>query len=599
MEPGPALADELLFPTAAHYQPPKTTEEDTPWPLSPLNPASRINSLDCDYSTPQWEIEGAEPDGRHYWVIPNFARGQPPRWIDVYYQPGDLEAPGLRLLKPTRRLLALPSNRRGQLDLGRHILRALEYWSSRVNNFAQKYKRLPLGSQIAINRITADVRFMDITLVPDYDLERQWLSAEDLKQAWGFSEDFVLPTVINIDKLKYKRRLAGSICLVEVSGQEQALGELIFKCQAMDVKAIYRELRNLFWLPVHPNLPRRPLFLVSKKVRFGGKRGICGFVTEFFPTGTIDSAIRRHQREPGGLPLSLRLSWAKDLACALIAIRNSPLKCYTDLKLDNVVLSDDTLHAESNHAQAKLAPSRAVLIDFEQGTPWIHWAPPEIYWINYIERLASGTTVSPATRARYASMLHPLLPGWMPEDRRALYTTGDRSHCHAWSHLNEAEGESAMVYMLGKALWCLAENVFDVIEPATFSSFLAVPSVPIFPSFSQTPQNLRECIIGCTSGAPEWDGRRQPFHVRDGRVHLRDNVGGCLSNGTHAADQVLAVSKEWWGKEIEDAERFVNLRVNGLGDESDRTFISFMHTRPTLEEVLKSIEAAIKEAGVR
>jgi hypothetical protein len=588
MEAARLIADAVLFPSAAYYAETSIlapivddNSDSVPWQLSSLNPANRINTLDPVLS-PKWEIDGADYDGAHLWATPSFARGRAPRRIDVYYRDADLETPGLRMLRPSK-LPIVSSGARSRLGISRHILRGLEYWSARVPAFEQKYMALPFGSQIAIDELGSDVRSMSISMVPDYDLERQWLPADDLRRIWGV-DSASMPGVIDIDQLELKRQVHNTILIVNIRGEPQ-LGEVVFKTQTLDVKNMYRELRNLLTLPSHPNVQERPRYLVTKRVRFGGKRGVCGFVTDYHPLGSLDHIMAQYKYT---LPISLRLRWAKDITSGLIAIRDSPLTFYPDLKLANIVIANETSGEEQK--SVGIASGHAKIIDFEHGTPWMHWAPPEIYWVNCIQRLAVGN-IDASVQAENSALLSSLVPGWTRRDRQTIYS-GTESHNPAWDHLNDSETDSAVVYMLGKAIWCLMEGASNVMTPVTFASFLRDESVPLFPTFAFTPPILRECIRKCTSGAPEWDGKTQPFCIRKGNLCLRDQE--CTQNSS-SLDDIKSAAKAWWLEQVEEAQMYIKARAKGVEDPVYAKYLDFMSIRPRLEDVLVAIESAERD----
>ncbi|KAL6399309.1 hypothetical protein AUP68_17855 [Ilyonectria robusta] len=579
MDPGPLITETVLFPVAAYssnYEAVGVASQAIAWGDSTLNPVNRVDSLDISAKS-RWDIDGAEADGKLYWVTPKFARGRPPRRIDLYVRSAETSPPNLTGLLGFHKIPLVSSATRGRFGVGRHIIKALDHWSSRIADFERAYMSAPFGSQITVDQIKRDVQSMRITLIPNYDLEKQWLSTQDLQRVWGLSRKS-MPESIDIDQLQFKRRLHYSVCIVEVMGQP-ALGDVIFKSHVVDSNDMYRELQNLLQLPAHPNLQRKPVYLVTKRVRFGGKHGVCGYIAAFYPTGSLDQVMRR----PGcNLSQLTRLRCAKDVVRGLIAIRDSPLKYFADLKLDNLAVESNTASDSGELKDAR----RLVIIDFEQGTPWMEWAPPEVYWVNQIERLVTGN-VEQRVQSEHLELLSLLVPDWTPKDRRLGCNLA--SHSPAWSHLSDNEKSSAVVYMAGKVIWCLMEGAAEMAEPVTLASFLADRSTPVFPNFRNTPTGLRECIRQCTSGAPEWESRQQPFHVRGGKVILRSTTE---LEGPHAASQVMTAAQEWWKEELESAKRFVQLRVHGAKTLEDRGFLEFMGMRPTMEEVLQAIEDA-------
>lgn len=575
MEFGPDVADIVLFPTAV-YRPEVTPADDTSeqpsWDCSETNPVNKINSHNAPFE-PAWDIDGVEADGQLFWATPKFARDRPPRWIDLHWQGLTTDSPELSRLLEVHKIPLVPSAARVRLGVGQHILGALNYWSSHTDDFETKYMSAPLGSQIFIDKLRRNVASISITLVPRYDLERQWLQLHELQRIWKLPADSI-PDSIDIDRLLFKRRLHYTICIVGVDGQP-SLGDVVFKSHMLDVNSMYREIRNLLALPEHPNLQRNPLLLVTKRVSFGGKRGVCGYITKLHPEGSLDQFMIRSGQH---LSLETKLKLAAEVTRGLIKIRDSPLRYFADLKLDNVVIETNNNNELETH--------RAVLIDFEQGTPWFEWAPPEVYWVNFLERIATAS-VGSATQLEHLKLIQSLIPEWTPQDRQARYGSGSRVDQVAWAHLSNSEKTSAVVYMLGKFIWCLMEGVVQMSEPITFGSFVADPAAPVFPTFRNTPPALQECIRRCTSGAIEWRNRQQPFQVRGGLLRLKDP---CVTgDGPGGVQWIQPAARNWWRHELEDAKKFVRLRVHGVENAVDQEFLAFMHGRPTMEEILQAI----------
>ncbi|GAP89079.1 putative CBL-interacting serine threonine-protein kinase 19 [Rosellinia necatrix] len=80
----------------------------------------------------------------------------------------------------------------------------------------------------------------------------------------------------------------------------------------------------------------------------------------------------------GTLTYRQQLSWALGLTTSLIHIQKSPVKFYSDLRLDQLVLSKKPDGSE-----------KAALLDLEQSRNVYNWAPPEIYYLEWIVELGS------------------------------------------------------------------------------------------------------------------------------------------------------------------------------------------------------------------
>jgi hypothetical protein len=551
-------------------EPEEPAKEGVNWTESFLNPAARIETLEPALTT-LWEIDGAEPDGAQFWAVPRFARGLFPRRIDVYVGRPDCESfPSLWPLAKQATVMVKKSAVIC-LDLARHLLLALEHWSRQIDDFEQLYLSMPFGSQICIEQIKPDIRQMVIIFVPEYRLERQWLSLASLRSILPVPEH-EWPETVDLEDVQFHRQLHDSISIISIS-KRHGNRQFILKTVTLDVKMLYHELKNLLLMPPHPNIQAKPLYLVTKEVRFGGKRGVCGMIMEYLPLGSLDNCLVQQQ-----YPISLgdRLNWAKQVTEALIHIDNFG-DFYADLKLANVGVV----------TQIDGAP-KLVLIDFDQGTGWYNWAPPEINYASYVERLARGH-VPQAVQQEYTALLRSLFPDWSPRKRDVRYYDGFEGYSVQWLGLSRSEQQSAMVYMLGKLLWCIFENVEEMTEPAVYAAFRGNTPL-VFPEFKGTPLGLRDCIKRCTAGAPEWSGQRQPFVIRRGRLYPRGKVG---FPGSHAemAREVRTLALSWWRQEMDAARQFFGSRLSKTPPEGDNGIMSLAAQRPTLIQVLEIIES--------
>ncbi|KAL2834219.1 hypothetical protein BDW59DRAFT_156161 [Aspergillus cavernicola] len=578
MDPSPKLLDALFFPTAA-YHPDLPLPENRQqkeglidWSRSFLNPATRIETLDS-VPTPTWDIDGAEPDGIQFWALPRFTRGHPPQRIDVYVGPTDIEAhPSLRPLANAT-VVMVGKDACARLDIARHILRALEYWSSRIVDFERLYMSMPFGSQICIKDIKPSILEMEITFVADYALERQWLSATQLKEMWQLPADS-WPSELDLNEIEFIRQMHDSISLVTISKRHGA-AQYIFKAASTDVKLLYLELRNLLELFPHPNILSRPIYVVTKKVRFGGKQGLCGVILEYLPLGTLGRFLACHKAPAH--PMTDRLKWARQATEALIHIHSQCGKFYADLNMSNIGVK---------HSKDGGSPD-LVIIDFDQRTGLYNWSPPEVYYVDYIERLARGH-IDSAVPEEYRAIMRSLFPNWTPPSRHTRYHEAFAGYSIGWLALSKHERDAAMVYMAGKLLWCIFENVEEITEPAIYAAFRINPSLT-FPEFKATPPEMRDCIRRCTAGAPEWEGRRQPFVIRQGRLYPRAKISSAEGQ-FKLFKEVQSAARWWWKEEIEDARRFLRAR------EKDQDSLEDIGQRPKLEEVLGMILSVTERA---
>jgi hypothetical protein len=537
MDPCVDMFRATMFPTAA-FEPdlfPERNSNDISlsWLKSALNPKNRVDSLDVGQDT-KWSIDGCGADGTRLFAIPHFARSKGPLRIDLcipeqkYYREGVSEVfnSGAAISCARERLVDLP--------ICRHLVRALDVWSANQPNFQKVYMEMPFGSFIVIDRMSVDIREMTIHLVPVYDVELQWLSVPKLQGKWNIPSSRWLET-IDISQLKTLAQLQETITLVRLSCKPSS-DTFVSKSTTDEVRFLYDELRALLEMEAHPNVIPKPLCIVTKKCAFGGKVGVCGFIVEYHPAGTLRDVLwRTHGSE--ALALQDRMRWAKQLVSALQHINKSELSFYSDLKPTNILMV----------ASNELRNMNILLIDFEQRCSWYSWSPPEIYYIEYIQYLARERPE--VLDQKFKSMLDGYLAilGQPPSvaDERRHYS----DHRLPWLILKPLEQERAQVFMLGKILWCLFEGLGSVNSVLTAETFREPECDQSFPEFRRTPVYLRSLIRRCTAGAMEWRGRF-PLVVRRGmKLFPKGRTGSCGEKVGNARE-TQAAARLWWSEEV-------------------------------------------------
>lgn len=576
MDPHAGVFDTIMYPTALFAPPlfePHPSEDRIPWSTSSLNPPNRINSLD-PYQHLTWRMDGGETEGTRFFAIPRFAIGKPPKLIDIHIPDQDHISKPLQELLQVSSTILLPSSRISKLGISQHILRALEYLSSVKLKFEEKYFEMPYGSRIIIEEILTDVRQMDIQFLPLYNIEQQWMSVSRLQDLWQLGAE-QWPEVLDINDLSLDYRLHDAVALVKIPKVTEDKDKIyVFKSLTQDLRYMYHELKILLTMSPHPNIVSRPLFLVSQKCRFGGKIGVCGFILEYHPGENLRDAIRKDDALLRSQ--ESRLTAAKQITSALLHVQEDTPGFYSDLKLPNVLISSDLKGGV-----------KVLLVDFEQRGGWFSWSPPEIYYLDYFEYLA---TYGPASeKQKYVNQMQSFVPGWRPRAKKMPYVDCKHGYSTSWNILSIEEQESAVVFMLGKLLWCLLEGVPNMngmaINPESFRNG---NSELVFPEFKQTPVGLRRVIRLCTSGAPEWEGQRAFLVLSNGKLYARGKTGLYgEAVGTSAETQEAATS--WWKGEMQRAEEFLYARKRGTGQEAIALF-SAIKQRPRLTEVLQALE---------
>lgn len=584
MEPSLRMFDAVLNPTAA-FTPLLDWDEDAllpllSWESSNLNPKNRIDSLDA-WKDPSWRFDGIDVDGTRLFVVPTFVLQKPPLRIDVYI-PGQDEYPvQLRKILRSGSSMILRGMELEGLEICRHVLRALEFWSRNIPNFETTYNELPFGSRIVVDRICSNVREMDIHMIPIYDVEQGWYSLQDLNDMWKLSPDN-WPDSIDLADLRIHYQPHEAISLVLLpSHLDSKL--VVFKSLVRDPKYLYHELKMLLTTSPHLNIVSRPLYIVTKKCRFGGKVGVCGFILEYYHLGALRDILWQSSSSlTPTFTLRDQFRWAREITEAIIHINNSAPGFYPDLKPDNVVI---TLRDGIRHA---------ILIDLEQRGGWYSWSPPEVAYIEYLEYIASKTEDS-AIRTKYTTILRSHIPIWKPLTQRDRYHDCERGFSSAWLSLTSKEREAAQVFMLGKLFWCIFESAGSINCGIGVDVFRERDCRHHFPEFQDTPDGLRSLIRCCTAGAPEWGDRYRNLYMSGAKLFSLERLsvdGRAVQEGSAAETQMAA--KRWWAAEVQRATTFLERSIERkIGDDQDYMardgVLDDARQRPSLLKVLSSI----------
>jgi hypothetical protein len=264
----------------------------------------------------------------------------------------------------------------------------------------------------------------------------------------------------------------------------------------------------------------------------------------------------------GTLHVADQLKWAIQLTSALVHTRDQK-RLYSDLRLDNILLSDT---------------NDLVLVDFEQRGLWCSFGSPELNYLDYAFMIATDLDIPAATREKYDRLLERSIPGF-----KALlgnkYTNFGDGFFVPWSGLSGSEREAAVVFMLGRVLWCIFEGQ-SCPEVAFWQSYPYEADLE-FPAFQKTPPEMRVLICRCTSCREINDSWHEGGVVRKGnRLVLR------AGNGKEGPEAVQAEATRWWKRELKEAEMFLERRLEEGAKDNDGSLIQ----RPNLNEVLEKLE---------
>ncbi|KAK4097511.1 hypothetical protein N658DRAFT_433781 [Parathielavia hyrcaniae] len=584
MELDSASIQHVIHPTAAFSLgpwPPKrkiTAPLDVSWDKSQLNPKNRIDSLEFP-AKPLWEIQGCTGLATQFFAVPLFLPHIPPMRFDVFIPDEAVTSPVLRdLLELDAAFHTKDGPRLRRLGISRHIVRALQAWVETMGHEAYSIlcRKLPFASRIIFDTLPVDIRRTRISIVPTYYVERELLGWARLDQTLGLAPGSLLPEAVDISRLSIVQEMYDSVCLVRMRDQrgEDGTDKLwILKALSSSTKYLFVELRNLLQMEPHPNVIARPEYLITKRCLFGGKTAVVGFLLAFHSNGSVRDTLPL-LRVHGRLELREQVKWATQLTSAVLHIAERCHMFYPDLRLDNILLSDCR---------------DIVMIDFEQRGVWAEFASPEVNAIEYVRILASADleeancTIPEEARTHFAALLNRLLPDWDVLQACEGYSSprphGYANYNIAWLALDETEREAAMVYMLGRVLWCIFEGQSAPHTAAFWQSYRYEPDIE-FPAFRMTPCGLRDLIDRCTRGRR--DVLSSLIVRRGSRLVLRDRDRDSCS-----AEEVLRAAREWWRSEVEAAEAFLGVREErkAAGEWDGNPF-----KRPRLREVLDELE---------
>jgi len=572
MELSPSVISRVVHPTAAFVE---SSEYDTPtcsgtlpgngepvpvpWSESQLNPKNRIDSLDVVVN-PKWRIDGCTGMGTQFFTIPLFFNsGLVPMRIDTFIPEWEKCPAKLRDLLELGTAFHLKDVRVARLGISRHVLRTLEYWSLQVPDFEAVYLSRPFGSRILFENLALNIRDIRVKIVPTHYLERQLMSCSDLKRLW-VNWELPWPEPVDIRRVQQCRQLYESVSVVQVPGR-QGPQTMVMKALTSYPKYLYHELKFLLTLPPHPNIISRPQHIVTKRCGFGGKTAVLGFTMVYHRSGTLRD-ILPFRRIHGTLRVADQLKWAIQLTSALLHIRDQG-RHYSDLRLDNILLSDT---------------GDLVLVDFEQRGVWCGFGSPELNYLDYVFMLATDSNSPDAIRENYKK----LLEDYVPKYKTLLgseYSNPEHGFSIPWSALNRSELESAEVFMLGRVLWCIFEGR-SCPEVAVWHSYQFESDLE-FPSYRDTPPEMRYLIDRCTNR---------------GVCEARCNEGGVVrkgnqlvlkeSNGAVRPEAVQAEATRWWKRELQQAETFLEMRLEARRRVNGGSFVH----RISLDEILEILE---------
>jgi hypothetical protein len=545
---------------------------EVPWHESLLNPAARVDSID-PLPNAKWRIDGSGGQGLQFFAVPVFLFPDlVPCRIDVFIPDQRNHPPTLRKVLQSDAAFHLLDDRVAQLGLCHHLVRALDIWTFGQPNFGKLFYSLPFGSRIIIENISASPRDMKIRIVSLNEIQEQFLTVSTLRNMWNLAPE-AFPPCIDLFSLRLHLQVHDTVSFVRIP-RIHTNQIFVFKSAVHEIRVTYHEMKVLLSMDPHPNILPMPLFAVTMTDRRGGEDLVCGFISKFFPGGNLASILCEREI-PRTLRLEDQIRWAQQLTSTLIFINKSPVKFYSELKTDNLLLTTSNGREDM------------VFIDFEQCGTWNEFSPPEINCLRTLEWLAENLgSIPEERRAHYLGLAQLFGVDATPEE--SIYTNPEKGYFKSWIMLSPSESEAAEVYSLGMTLWCIFEGI--PCNRTALQKSWPIEYLQEFPEFRHTPEQFRDLIMACTKGYKSWSLDIIP--VRRGSKIFPRGRSGILNELTATESETQEATLRAWIQWLEEMERFLWARKRWLGggsDEADLEILGFPN-RPKLQNILDELD---------
>ena len=477
-----------------------------------------------------------------------------------------------------------------ELDISHHLRRVLGHWSRRTEGFEKMYRELPFGSRIVVRNIEPDIADMEISVWPNDSVGKFLLSVPTLESLWPASGRLPMPPCVRLDQLRYERQLSLQVALVSL--HTKAGSEIwVFKSQASGSAPLYHELKVLLHQPPCARIIEAPAHLVTGNCLEQSEDRVCGVLLKYYSHGTMAKLLPRRRRE-GSLTLRNQVQWAKDVTTALLHIAKTPAKFYSDLRMDNIVID-----------VKEDASEIAVILDLEQGRNIYNWAPPKVYYLEWIAELGSPDhmrtdNLPQETVAYYSKILKRYLAlkghGWPLPSAPDVYDDTTHGWYYPWTLSTQEERETGMVFLLAKALWCIFKGRAEA-DVILGRSTLEDDQLR-FPGFHLTPEPVRKLIRKCSAGAREWKDGQMAIYRRGGRLFPLGKTGlNGEAEGT--LEETIAATRKFWQNEMVKAEAFLEARMRYYQCEATEENLQRLDylRRPSLSDVLHTLKSFSSE----
>jgi hypothetical protein len=579
----PVVATQPSLPLPLYASSPSTLSSPSPFSSSsPLSSPQSPNSQksNCPKHPIKWRVDGCTTGGTRFFAIPISISPLRPLRIDIFIPEQVSHPADLRAALQSNKAFHIGDQRVAELGISQAIVGALEHWADSWpdHDFARMYAGLPFGSRIKIANIAPTPTDMEVCLEPGDDVEKQFLTMPSLQTLWQLPPSKI-PPLINLDELNFQRQLQMDVTLVTMA-KHSAEKLFIFKSATIAFEFLYHELKVLLTLSPHPNIMGRPLSIVTKRRVQDGEFIVCGFILEYHTGGNLRDIIPLRARN-GTLDLSTQLKWAQQLVSALIFVFHDQRSFYSDVRADNIVLACDDGDGLSRESE------RIVLIDFAQDGNQMNCSAPEIYFLEFLAQLLDSKDVPTAEKAKYESLLLAnKVPATAPSDE---YTNAKDGHHEHWVSLSPPDREAAVVYSLGKTLWCIFEGM-GTHDTQNTQSFRFEPTLQ-FPQFVQTPPDLRPLIRRCILGPDILATARHGIKRVGETIYPRGMTG---SNGepVGTAFDTAVMAQKMWRERLEVMEVFLEKRAQWVAGKRDEKLMSELGfpMRPGLRDILIAVQ---------
>ncbi|UKZ71026.1 uncharacterized protein TrAtP1_011994 [Trichoderma atroviride] len=438
-------------------------------------------------------------------------------------------------LKDTYEEVYGSSQRVWKLGISEYIVQAPNSWSARQPYFDEIYRALPYGSNIVFENIVPFPSQPRIRIIPDNTWGERLLSIETLRDFLDLPPNG-WPASIHMNSLEVVFQINENVALV-----------------------------------------RAPK--IGGSTPFIFKTNVAGFLSEYYPKGNLRDVLE--SKSP--IPSILQLKWSIQIAETLQHVRASPARFYSDLKPDNLVISG--------------LGRDIIFIDFEQAGNWDTFQPSETFYLTWMEKLSARREVLEVRRKKYKSLLDLNIPH--PSSKEWACTNPSVGYFDAWTNLSPYEQEQALVFSLGKVLWCIFEGCSHTRNSIDEEYEREVDHE--FPEFRRTSEPLQQLIRKCMYGAPEYNSTEQFHQVRDGpRVNVESSAGSEWS--CHGSPrEVLEAARTLWSDRLSRMERYVEAKgrwMQNSHQEGDVQLLGFP-LRPTLAETLEILNNELRDTVFR